>query len=70
MNNFKKNIIRPLFLFSKKEIRSYAKENNIHWREDISNNDFKYLRNKIRFFLKPILNYKFYNGFKKSIKYL
>ncbi|WP_110473388.1 tRNA lysidine(34) synthetase TilS [Candidatus Karelsulcia muelleri] len=70
INNFKKNIIRPLFLFSKKEIRSYAKENNIHWREDISNNDFKYLRNKIRFFLKPILNYKFYNGFKKSIKYL
>uniref|UniRef100_UPI0032B2B222 tRNA lysidine(34) synthetase TilS n=1 Tax=Candidatus Karelsulcia muelleri TaxID=336810 RepID=UPI0032B2B222 len=70
INNFKKKIIRPLYFFLKKEIISYANENNIKWREDISNYDHKYLRNRIRFFLKPILDYKFYNGFKKSIKYL
>lgn len=70
INNLKKKIIRPLSFFSKKEIRLYAQENNIKWREDNSNYDHKYLRNRIRFFLKPILDYKFYNGFKKSIKYL
>lgn len=70
INHFQKKIIRPLSFFSKKEIISYAQENNIKWREDNSNYDHKYLRNRIRFFLKPILDYKFSNGFKKSIKYL
>ena len=40
--------IRPLLQFSKKQIIAYAENNNINWREDASNQETKYLRNKIR----------------------
>ena len=49
------NIIRPLLQFSRQEIENYAKENNIKWREDSSNASDKYLRNKIRHHLVPML---------------
>ena len=41
-------IIRPILDFSKEEILAYAKENNIGWREDATNKETDYLRNKIR----------------------
>ena len=41
-------IIRPILKFSRKEIESFAREKKIHWREDSSNLDSKYLRNQIR----------------------
>ena len=41
-------LIRPLLHFSKKVLLSYAKENKLQWREDISNSSTKYLRNTIR----------------------
>lgn len=43
-----KEIYRPLLGFSKKQIITYAKENRLSWREDLSNNDTVYLRNMIR----------------------
>ncbi len=49
------NIRRPLLPFSKDEILAYARDNQINWREDLSNQDNKYLRNKIRHELVPIL---------------
>jgi len=49
------NIIRPLLPFSREQIENYAKENNIVWREDSSNIETKYLRNKIRHEVIPIL---------------
>jgi len=49
-------ILRPLLAFSKNEIIDYARENNLKWREDHSNQDTKYLRNKIRKELVPLLN--------------
>jgi len=67
------NIIRPLLEFSKKEIENYAIENNIEWREDISNQSDKYLRNKIRHTIVPLfkeLNPEFLNTFSKTIGYL
>jgi tRNA(Ile)-lysidine synthetase-like protein len=43
-----KEIVRPLLSFSKNELVSYAKKNNLIWREDATNESMKYLRNKIR----------------------
>ena len=42
------NIVRPLLVFPREEIVTFAKNNNIEWREDKSNAETKYLRNKIR----------------------
>lgn len=66
-------IIRPLLPFSREEILKYAEENNIKWREDSSNASNKYLRNKIRHDLIPILkeiNSNFLNAFQKTQSYL
>ncbi len=41
-------ILRPLLLYSKNEILEYAKNNELDWREDETNEDPKYLRNFIR----------------------
>jgi tRNA(Ile)-lysidine synthase len=41
-------IIRPFLSFSKEEIKNYALENNITWREDLSNASNKYKRNLLR----------------------
>ena len=66
-------IIRPLLLFSRQEIENYAKINHIEWREDSSNASNKYLRNKIRHNLVPILkelNPDFLSSFQKVQSYL
>lgn len=48
-------IIRPLLIFSRSEIETFAKENAILWREDSSNASDKYLRNKLRHHVIPVL---------------
>ncbi|WP_298552780.1 tRNA lysidine(34) synthetase TilS [uncultured Algibacter sp.] len=47
--------VRPLLTFSSKDIKAYAKANNIKWRDDSSNKSTKYLRNKLRHEVIPIL---------------
>lgn len=67
------NIIRPLLIFSRQEIEQYAKENNIEWREDSSNTSDKYLRNKIRHNVVPVLkelNPEFLSSFLKTQAFL
>ncbi|WEK68420.1 MAG: tRNA lysidine(34) synthetase TilS [Candidatus Chryseobacterium colombiense] len=67
------NILRPLLHLTKEEIYKYAKENNIKYREDLSNTKSDYLRNKIRLEITPKLletNDHFLENFKKSISYL
>ena len=54
INNLKK-MIRPLLPFSKQDIINYATRNNIDYREDSSNNDDKYIRNKVRSKIIPIM---------------
>jgi tRNA(Ile)-lysidine synthase len=49
------NIVRPLLAFSREEILAYAKTNTIDWREDASNATTKYIRNKIRHQVLPVL---------------
>lgn len=67
------NIVRPLLPFSRDEILEYAKENTIEWREDASNASTKYVRNKIRHQVIPILkeiNPSLLSSFEKTIKNL
>src|SRR5690606_19306938 len=48
-------VIRPLLRFSRQEIEAFAREKRIHWREDSSNVDSKYMRNRIRHQIIPIM---------------
>ncbi len=48
-------LVRPLLPFSSEQIEAFAKENNIKWRDDSSNKSVKYLRNKLRHDVVPIL---------------
>jgi len=49
------HVVRPLLPFNRSDIETYAKENNIEWREDSSNASDKYLRNKLRHSVVPLL---------------
>lgn len=65
------NILRPMLEISKEEIESYALVNKINFRQDKSNNENKYDRNKIRNTVIPHLKEgfpEFQEGFKHSIQ--
>ena len=47
----KLNIHRPLVNYTKKQIKIYARKNNLIWFEDRSNFELDYTRNKIRSYL-------------------
>lgn len=49
------NIVRPLLPFSREAISTYATDNKIEWREDSSNASIKYMRNKLRHDVIPVL---------------
>lgn len=55
------NYIRPLLSYSKAEILAFANENKMNWREDISNSQSKYTRNKLRNILIPEMQQTFPN---------
>jgi len=48
-------VVRPLLPFSRNQILKYAESVGIDWREDSSNASSKYLRNKIRHQVVPVL---------------
>lgn len=50
-----KNLIRPLIDFSRKQIEEFVVKQQLNFREDSSNASDKYLRNKIRHQLIPVL---------------
>ncbi|WP_452229076.1 tRNA lysidine(34) synthetase TilS [Lacinutrix sp. MEBiC02404] len=49
------NVVRPLLKCTREEIENFAKSNNFKWREDSSNASTKYLRNKLRHDVIPVL---------------
>ncbi|GAG70484.1 unnamed protein product, partial [marine sediment metagenome] len=51
----KRNIVRPLLPFTRIQILEFANGSNLAWREDQSNAETKYLRNKIRHEIVPLL---------------
>ena len=66
-------IIRPLLWASREQIRQYAFENQIVWREDHTNAESVYLRNKIRNQLLPVfdeLHAEARQGLYKSLEHL
>ena len=42
------DILRPLLYVPKKDILQYATDNNLKWREDSTNQNYEYARNKMR----------------------
>lgn len=50
------NVIRPLLFAYRKDITEFALSNELHYRSDSSNATTKYLRNKIRHELIPVIN--------------
>ena len=66
-------IIRPMLWASKEQIRQYAADNSITWREDHTNAESIYLRNKIRNHLLPVfdeLHLEARQGLYKSLEHL
>jgi tRNA(Ile)-lysidine synthase len=58
--------VRPLLELSRAEIESYLREKNQLWRTDATNSDTKYLRNRIRNVLVPVLNENF-SGWQRAV---
>ena len=61
----KLNIHRPLVTYSKKQIKVYARKNNLIWFEDRSNFELDYTRNKVRSYLSS--NSKISQSIKKDM---
>lgn len=67
------SIVRPLLEFSRDQIMLFAIKNNIEWREDRSNASIKYVRNKVRHKILPVLqdiNPNILDSFKDTLQYL
>ena len=62
----KLNIHRPLVTYSKKQIKVYARKNNLIWFEDRSNFELDYTRNKVRSYLSS--NPKISKSIEKDMK--
>ncbi len=67
MQVLQSDIFRPLLSFSKKEILSFAKKNNVSWREDVSNNKSDYSRNFLRNEMLPLIEKEFPNVHNKLL---
>jgi tRNA(Ile)-lysidine synthase len=66
-------IVRPLLPYKREDIENFAKQKKLKWREDSSNSSTKYLRNKLRHDVIPILkgiNPKLLQNFAKTQQYL
>lgn len=66
-------VVRPMLPFSRSEIYHYAKEHQILWREDHSNAETKYIRNKFRHDVIPLLKEirpEFLENFTRSLSHL
>jgi tRNA(Ile)-lysidine synthase len=66
-------LLRPLLFAGRSEIEHYAKQSYIAYREDKSNQEVKYLRNKIRHKLLPVLaelNQDYRQAFNKNFKHI
>ncbi len=73
LKNINENTIRPMLIFSKSQIFSFASKNKIEWREDSSNKSSDYVRNKIRNEIIPVfkqINPDFTNAFRKTKDFL
>ncbi|MBN1900347.1 tRNA lysidine(34) synthetase TilS [Candidatus Sumerlaeota bacterium] len=60
-------LLRPMKNIPKSDILLFLRQNRIQWREDMSNRDVSYLRNKLRHDLIPLLEREFNPAVKKTL---
>ena len=61
-------IVRPLLFVNKEEIKDFVLKRELAWREDPTNQDLRFLRNKIRHLLIPFLEQNFNPKIKETLK--
>lgn len=67
------NIIRPLLGFSRRQVEDYCQKHQIPFRYDSTNSDVRFLRNKIRHDIIPVLeqmNPSFFNTMLNNMEHL
>lgn len=52
-------VIRPLLTFRRAELQEFLRQQHQPWREDSTNRDLSFLRNRVRHTLLPVLNENF-----------
>ncbi|KAB1063768.1 tRNA lysidine(34) synthetase TilS [Salibacter halophilus] len=63
-------VVRPLLFASRDQIETFARQEEVNWREDSSNQSTKYLRNDIRHNVVPVLkraNPSLENTFRENV---
>ena len=60
-------LVRPLLDLGKEELRQFARENKISFRDDATNFSSDFLRNRIRNELLPLLRKKYQPGLDKTV---
>jgi tRNA(Ile)-lysidine synthase len=60
-------LIRPLLEVSRGEIEAFLRERSLLWREDESNQDTAFLRNRVRHELLPFLEKEFNPGIREAV---
>ncbi|NLB84313.1 MAG: tRNA lysidine(34) synthetase TilS [Synergistaceae bacterium] len=63
----RERIFRPLLQFSREFLRKLLKLHHVPWREDETNEDPSYLRNKVRHQLLPLLREEYNKGIKRHL---
>ena len=61
------DLLRPLLDISKTEILRYAKSRNLEWRDDWTNREPHYLRNRIRKELLPLMETRYRSGLRERL---
>ncbi len=63
-------VLRPLLPFSRQQLEEYARSRELNWREDRTNSDPKFRRNRIRHELVPLLKTRFNPQIARSLERL
>lgn len=63
----KVKVVRPLLETSRGAIEKFLREQKIAWREDLSNRDFAFMRNRVRHELLPLLEKKYNRGIREAL---
>jgi len=61
-------IVRPLLLVTREEIRDFARARGLDWREDETNRDVRFLRNRVRHLLIPFLERHFHSRVRENLR--
>lgn len=68
LHNETLGVYRPMLHLSKQHLINYARKNDVHWREDSTNNDLRYKRNHIRHKLLPNLRQRSPKDYDKLVR--